>query len=121
MGAASTKEYQTKQSVINEGATVSQDPRIDSPEIKVTYATEEVVSPPPTTEPIDDIISIPRIVPTPEPPKEEIKEEVKDDHTCSVTVQKAIEQNWIVFAIGTLVLIGVGVAIGKSLSKSVVQ
>lgn len=109
------REFARKESVINEGATVSQDPRIDSPEIKVTYAAQEVINTIPAEEPVIETKSIPRTVPI-EQPKEV---EVKEPHTCSITAQKAIEQNWIAFAIGTIFLIGIGMAIGKSMSKTV--
>jgi hypothetical protein len=121
MGQESIREYRTKERVINEGSTVSQDPRIDSPEIKVIYPAEEVIKTTALEEPIIEVQSIPKIIPRTIPTEQPKQVEAKEEHTCTMTPQKAVEQNWIVFGIASIVLIGIGVAIGKSISKSVIQ
>lgn len=91
---------------IQDGTYHAGDPRTATPEIKVYYpeeeAEKETLPPPVTATPLDE--------PTPAP-AETVPAET---HVCKVSVQDAISQNWLSFALVGLVLLGLGYAIGKS-------
>ena len=103
-----TTEYKTREKIINEGATTSDDPRMDSPEIKVIYPPEEMENRQGGigTESKDDQVEQPLEV--------EQQTDEKEEHVCKVSVQKAFEQNWLYFSIIALALFGLGYALGKS-------
>lgn len=101
-----TMEYRTRERIINEGATPSDDPRLDAPEIKVTYPPEEIED---RSDDVQTTNEPPQPVPSDDP-----RNEVKDDHVCTVSVQKAFEQNWVYFTIIALAVFGLGYLLGKS-------
>lgn len=105
-----TTEYKTREKIINEGATTSDDPRVDSPEIKVIYPPEEMdnqkdgatVETPSNNDQVEQPIEV----------EQQVDEQ--EEHVCKVSVQKAFEQNWLYFSIIAIALFGLGYALGKS-------
>lgn len=109
------RTYYTKEMVINQNAQKSDDPRIDSPQIKVVYPKIE------ETEPNNQNIP----TQTPNQPSEQTNTEVVNeqpkqketsDHVCTTSIQKAIEQNWMAFSLMGIAILGIGYFIGKSKS-----
>lgn len=88
---------------------VANDPRIDSPDIKVIYPTpvEEMPtatlkSSNPVKEPVEET----------KPPQEPTPEK-KEEHQCTVDIQTAIKQNLAGFIVVVILALGIGYLIGK--------
>lgn len=100
-----TTQMQTRPMQISE---TSQDPRIDSPEVKVIYPTPEVE---PQTEPLKEQPQQP--AQSQEIRQDQPQPEKTEEHTCKVDLQQAIKQNLVAFILLLLVALGIGYLIGK--------
>lgn len=91
------------------GEFVANDPRIDSPDIKVIYPTPVEEMPNSTlkssemvTEPVEET-----------KPLQEQPTEDKEEHQCKVDIQTAIKQNLAGFIVVVILALGIGYLIGK--------
>jgi len=108
-----TQQMQTRQAVQN---TAPQDPRINSPEVKVIFPSpEEVVTAPTSaTQPVLPTTQSAQPTQQSTPTPEKGPAEKTEEHNCKVDLQQAIKQNLVAFIGMVLLAIGIGYLIGKS-------
>jgi len=97
--------------------SISDDPRIVSPEIQVLYPAVDEDS----TEKSQSMETKKETTQVGEvefPPKKEETKTENEPHTCSLSLEEAVKQHWVTFTIAGVVLVGLGFLIGKSKSVS---
>ncbi len=88
------------------------DPRIDSPDVKVIYPSDEIT----TQETVDygkadTVVSEPTDQPLEQP--QDKPTDKQEEHVCKVDIQEAVKQNLLGFIVLVVLSLGIGYLIGK--------